>query len=186
MKLSFLFDNANINSQLFAFFNTRILKEDFTQNFNIQAKYSLSKFYKINEQTKDNLAYETNKNLINYSSLPFEYKKFGLHFVRIENDLSLSIDEYFNKLYANIMTLFYQDYNEVKFEKQLLNAIFALNGSADFNRNLYAVDINSKYCTKNYFSKYFKLILNLKPALLNLNFRELQPDYYKFNKKRCM
>ncbi|MCC2991684.1 HNH endonuclease, partial [Campylobacter jejuni] len=35
-------------------------------------------------------------------------------------------------------------------------------------------------------SKYFKLILNLKPALLNLNFRELQPDYYKFDKKRAM
>lgn len=186
MKLSCLLDNQNINSQLVAFFNTRILKEDFKQGFNIQAKYKLSKFYKIDEKMQYNLALQTNENLIHYFSLPFECKKFGLHFVRIENDLSLELDEYFNALYANIMALFYQNYEEVKFEKQLLNAIFALNGSADFNRNLYAVDINAKYCTKNYFSKYFKLVLNLKPALLNLNFRELQPDYYQFNKKRAM
>ncbi|EBF6064846.1 hypothetical protein FIZ73_03525, partial [Campylobacter lari] len=69
-----------------------------------------------------------------------------MHFVTIENDLSLELDDYFNALYANIMTLFYQNYDEVKFESQLLNAIFALNGSVDFNRNLYTVDINTKYC----------------------------------------
>lgn len=47
MKLSHLLENKNINSQLIAFFNTRILKENFKQSFNIQAKYGLSKFYKI-------------------------------------------------------------------------------------------------------------------------------------------
>lgn len=55
--------------------------------------------------------------------MPFEYKKNGLyflHFVKIENDLSLELDEYFNTLYANIMTLFYQNYDEIKFERQLL------------------------------------------------------------------
>ncbi|HEE9005044.1 TPA: hypothetical protein R2H89_001055, partial [Campylobacter jejuni] len=59
MKLSHLLENKSINSQLIAFFNTRILKEDFKQSFNIQAKYGLSKFYKIDEKIQDDLACKT-------------------------------------------------------------------------------------------------------------------------------
>ncbi len=183
MLLSELLKNQNLNSQLFAFFNVRNIKDDFS-SFEIRSKYTVSKFLKINENYKDDLAIQINQQLSEYSELGFECKKFGSHSIKIENDMErVTLDDYFNRLYKNIIFLSRNLQNN-EFETALLNAIFALNGSADFNRNLYAVDINREYIAQNFFSKYFKLILNLDSNFINLNFRELQPDFYQNNKKR--
>ncbi|MWV61134.1 HNH endonuclease [Helicobacter saguini] len=185
-KLSELLQNKHLDSALFAFFNTRLdRKIESFESFVISSTYQLSKFYEINEKEKLEFFIQTNKNLSKLSNLDFS-GKFGKHEVRIKNDLNYTIDEYFNALYKNIIFLGFNNYDSKEFEKALLNAIFMLNGSPDFNRNLMAVDICSNYCTKNYFSKYFKLILHLNQNFLNLNFRELQPQFTNNERKRNM
>lgn len=197
MLLSELLSNDNINSQLFAFFNTRLKGKDIIsngdccKNFRIRSFYQESKFLTLDSLQWLDLAQKSNENLRNYSNLPFELESNGKtqslsssHIVEIQNDLKYSFDDYFNTLYKNIWKLFYDDKNDVDFQKALITAIFGLNGSADFKLNFYSVDIYEKIITKNYIDKYFKLILNLNQNYyLNLNFRQLQPEY-KQGKKR--
>lgn len=184
MLLSELLQNQNINAQLFAFFNTRFLQnENFETKFCIRSQYRQSKYLAIDETQKIHYAVQTNRNLTIFSNLPFVHKNFGEHIVVIENDLKFSIDEYINALYRNILLLS-QNYNEKDFEQMLLVAIFLLNGSADFNRQYYAVDIYREICTNNYFKKFFMLILHINSNYLNLNFRELQAQFISGERER--
>lgn len=184
MLLSELLQNQNINAQLFAFFNTRFLQnENFETKFCIRSQYRQSKHLAIDETQKNHYVAQTNTNLTFFSNLPFAYKNFGEHIVVIENDLKFSIDEYINALYRNILRLS-QNYNEKDFEQMLLVAIFLLNGSADFNRQYYAVDIYREICTNNYFKKFFMLILHINSNYLNLNFRELQTQFISGERER--
>lgn len=153
-------------------------------SFCIKSSYSQSKFLTLNDTQKLDFARQTNENLSSYSNLAFKFTRFGTHFVDIQNDLKCDLDSYFNALYKKIQYLFYKA-NDLDIEKALISAIFALNGSADFKLNLYAVDIYSDFASKNYIDKYFKLILNLNQNYyLNLNFRELQKQYLQGIHKR--
>lgn len=120
MLLSALLENENINAPLFAFFNTRTIRnKDFANTFMIRSLYQYKDPEKIkdkdkkfnyvilNENEKEKMAKETNENLSNYSNLEFHYEKFGSHRVLIENDLKLSQDEYWKKLYNRINFLAY-------------------------------------------------------------------------------
>lgn len=186
INLSELLRNTNLNSQLIAFFNTRLDKKikNF-ESFMISSTYGQSKFFIINESQKLYFYEQTNKNLYEFANMSFS-GKFGEHKIYITNDLNYTLDEYFDALYKNIIFLAFSSKDSINFEKSLLNTIFMLNGSIDFNRNLMAVDICTNYCTKNYFSKYFKLILHLNQNFLNLNFRELQPEFANNIRKRNM
>lgn len=115
-----------------------------------------------------------------FSNLAFKICGKITHQIKIENDLGLSLDEIFNKLYQNIQHfLFSYELSELEIEKAFLLAIFGLNGSVDFARNLYAVDINKNILTSAYFIKYYKLILNINLDFINLNFRDLQPEFVR-------
>ena len=178
MLLSELLENPHLNAQLFAFFNTRLLRNvEFKKSFCIRSTYKKRKFLKINENQKIEFSKKTNQNLSNYFSLPFENSSFGNHTLIIQNNLNLESDDYMNRLYANILRL-RQSGDEKEFEKALLTAIFVPNGSADFVRQYYAVDIYRQICTPNYFKKLFMLVLNIDYHFLNLNFRELQQQYF--------
>ncbi len=184
MLLSELLKNEHLNAQLFAFFNTRLLgKENFKNTFCLRSLYRESKFLEPNEKEKIAFAKETNQNLSDYFKLPFENEQFGKHTVIIQNDLQFEIDDYVNQLYANILRR-RQSGDEKAFEKALITAIFVPNGSADFNRQYYATDIYRPICTPNYFKKLFMLILNIDSRFLNLNFRELQKQFWSKENQR--
>lgn len=182
MKLSELLKRNNtkefLYSQLFAFFNIRLENKTNINNlkhFYIQSSYKESKFAKLDLSKHSNL---TNQGLKDFSKLNFEINGNINHQIKIENDLKLSLDEIFDNLYKNIQNyLFSNELLENEVEKMFLIAIFGLNGSVDFNRNLYAVDINKNILTNNYFIKYYKLILNINLDYINLNFRDLQPEF---------
>lgn len=182
MKLSELLQRNNtkefLYSQLFAFFNIRLENKKDINNlkyFYIKSSYKESKFAKLDLSKHSNL---TNQSLKDFSGLDFEINGNINHQIKIENDLNLNIDEIFDKLYKNIQNyLFSSELSEDEIEKMFLIAIFGLNGSVDFNRNLYAVDINKHILTNAYFIKYYKLILNINLDYINLNFRDLQPEF---------
>lgn len=112
MLLSTLLENENINAHLFAFFNTRTFRNKDFSAFKIQSSYRVSdknspNYLILDDSEKEKMAKETNENLSTYSNLAFEYEKFGSHRVLIENDLKLSQDEYWKKLYNRINFLAY-------------------------------------------------------------------------------
>ncbi|WP_336609152.1 MULTISPECIES: HNH endonuclease [unclassified Campylobacter] len=182
MKLSELLKRNNtkefLYSQLFAFFNIRVEDKENINNlqyFHIRSSYNKSKFTQFNLSTHSQL---TNHGLISFSKLDFKITGKVKHEIEIENDLKLSLDDIYNKLYKNIQNyLFSNELSEDEIEKIFLIAIFGLNGSADFSGNYYAVDINKNILTNNYFIKYYKLILNINFDYINLNFRDLQPEF---------
>lgn len=96
----------------------------------------------------------------------------------LENDLNLSLEQFFNKIYIEILCgkLFSQNgFTESK--RLFLSAFFELRGSIDTSRQLLAQD----FFFNNSFEARRMLLLSdifeIPHALLNINFRELQPQF---------
>lgn len=99
----------------------------------------------------------------------------------IPNNARLDLDTFLNLVYEAILPKLV-DAHDLDIEMAL--AMFALRGSADFNRGLYAVDLKNP--TELYIDNLFKLLLSTDELLsrLNLNFRELQPQYVRGEQRR--
>lgn len=103
---------------------------------------------------------------------------------KIVNDQNISLDAFLDKIYNSILPKLSKLPENYKLDAEMALAMFIFRGSVDFNRGLYAVDIKTP--TQKYIDNIFKLLLSSDELLsrLNLNFRELQPQYTSNERKR--
>lgn len=153
-----------------AFFNTVQNKEN---NFEIQSNYRQTKFCKIGNNSHKQTAVQ----LSHKYGLDFQHTNGTIIIATIENDKNLNLDEFFNVVYEKILFKLNKLPSDYSLDVEIALALFIFRGSADFNRGLYAVDL--KNITPSYFDNLFKLLLSSDELLsrLNLNFRELQPQF---------
>ncbi|AJR12579.1 Uncharacterised protein [Mesomycoplasma dispar] len=188
MKISELlnlgFSEANLKLVFFIFFNlaNKTQKEEKCY-FQIEIQYKNLKNKNI--VLDNDIAVTNNENFENYTGLKFEFEKYK-HFSFIENDINISREYFLTKIYQIIMKWYYQEQSdEYIFQKCLFLALFAFRGSLDIPGKMWAVDIRKKDISINYIDNLYSLLLTFgEIEFLNLNFRELQPDYVTGKNKR--
>lgn len=113
-------------------------------------------------------------------------KKSGQAFYALENDINLSPNDFYNKLYAKIVSscewIYDENLNEEK--KSFIRGYMELRGSIDTTANYIAQDYfyDSLFEIKKarMLVDYFSIPYNV----VNINFRDLQHDYYAGISKR--
>lgn len=104
----------------------------------------------------------------------------GLFFFILENDLNVTEESFFNKIYFKVFNsdwFFEKGLTEKK--KQFISGYMELRGSIDTQRRLVAQDYfyNSAFEMKK--ARLFVDYLNVPTNVVNLNFRELQKQFYE-------
>ena len=178
MKVSEVLNSSNIKQLFFVFFNLNIEKNS---QFLIKITYKNSQFSTL--ELNDKIYTENNILMSEYTSINMSFKE-RIHYVLIENDLNIDREVFLHNIFKRIQQLrLHVEQNQ--FEKALYLGLFAFRGSADLSLNFYSVDLLNY---NNFYSHWEDIISLLisSPAIkqLNLNFRELQPDYINNNKKR--
>ncbi len=156
---------------LFAvFFNTTVNDQN---NFEIKSEYRQSIFLKIPSDSHS----QTSNQLTKKYSLDFKCVGKTKIITTIENDKNINLDDFLNLVYKKILVRFKELPNNYPFDAEMAVAIFIFRGSVDFNHGFYSVDF--KNLNKQYVENFFKLLLSSDDLLsrLNLNFRELQPQF---------
>lgn len=179
MFISDILKSNNVRLLFFLFFN--INRELVNNDFEISIRYRKST--KTNTLL-DHKIIETNNTLMsNYTSMNFDYNN-STHRARIINDLKLSREELLNEIYRTIQQTKFI-YEEDDFEEALYMGLFAFRGSIDLNRFLYSVDLLEINISNSYIKNLTSLLMSSTGVKqLNLNFRELQPEYVKGKKTR--
>lgn len=110
----------------------------------------------------------------------------GQIFFLLENDLKISSDSFFNKLYAKILSdcqwVYEDELTEEK--KKFIRGYMELRGSIDTTANYIAQDY---FYASAFEIKKARLLVDyfsIPYYLVNINFRELQKDYYTDVNKR--
>ena len=162
----------------FVFFNLGSTENK--EYFEFRIKYRPSKFATI--EMNDKLLNENNDLISKYTGLIFSISNKE-HICKIENDINKDRNNFLNIIYKNIEKSRFK-YKSDEFEKILYLSLFSFRGSMDIARNYYSVDLLEKNISNNYINHIFSLLISTNGAKqLNLNFRELQPQY-SMNKKR--
>ncbi len=96
----------------------------------------------------------------------------------LENDLNITLNSFFNKLYAKLINIDLIHTDEInEFKKDFIRGFFEPRGSIDIVRNYLTQDFfyNNDFELKkaNLLYEFF----NIPANILNLNFRELQEQY---------
>lgn len=172
MSLESTLKLMKLETLLLLFFNTTQNKDN---DFEIQSKYRKSKFL---SNIEPDYSYKiTCENLIKKYNINFSIKDSVTICAIIKNTDNLNLDTFLNLVYNIIIIKIVNLEKNYPFDVECALALFILRGSADFNRNLYSVDI--KNVSQLYFDNLFKILLSSDVLLnkLNLNFRELQQDY---------
>lgn len=104
----------------------------------------------------------------------------------IENDAMLDKKEFLKLLYFNVLNNSKINTNSISNEKKkFIRGFFESRGSIDYKGKFYTIDYY--YDTKEIFDLKRVLILyyylSIPTEFLNINFRELQPDYRKGKKR---
>lgn len=112
-------------------------------------------------------------------------KKFKTHFYILENDLNITTDSFYNKLYAKIVTenwAYKQELNEEK--KSFIRGFMELRGSVDTTANYLAQDYyyNSEFEIRK--ARVLIDIMGVPYNVINLNFRQLQNQFVTGENKR--
>lgn len=166
-----------IETLFVAFFNAADEKDG---NFEIQSRYGKTKFLPLPADSHKKTAQALTR-------------KYGIDFVQINattiaatvvNDKRISLDDFLNAIYEKIIVLLNKLPVNYLLDEEIALAMFLLRGSADFNHGLYALDL--KKPTPRYVDNIFKLLLSSNSLIerLNLNFRELQPQFAAGKRKR--
>lgn len=178
-KISQILESNNLNQLFFVFFN--LAKED-DNGFQIKISYRTSK-YTQTEITKQ-IVSENNNNLINRYDLPFSVKGKSSHIVYLQNDTNLVRQEILDKIYSRTQQLRFS-YTDTQYESKMLTSIFVPRGSVDLTLNYFAVDLIKENIYPQYISNVMSLVSSTDAIRqLNLNFRELQPQFVSDDKKR--
>ncbi|MDR0967515.1 MAG: HNH endonuclease [Rickettsiales bacterium] len=159
-----------LDTLLAAFFNT---SQNTNGNFEIQSSYRQTKFLLLPDDTYK----KTTAQLSKKYGLEFHPSNATTIVADIINDKHWSLDEFLNAVYEAILPKLNTLRAKDSLDAEIALAMFIFRGSADFNRGLYAVDLKNP--TPKYVDNIFKLLLSSDELLdrLNLNFRELQPQF---------
>lgn len=175
-----LIKSDNLYSLCIPFFN---LIHDNDSYFIIKSEYRSSKF---NSNFNKDIYLKNNEILINTSELPFILKD-KKHYCFIKKTQEIKTPESFlYALYKKIQGL-REKYDDENFSSIILLSAFVPRGSMDIEKgNKFAVDIFRKYETKEYLNQWYSLLTSTINDIrqLNLNFRELQPDFLNEKAKR--
>lgn len=194
LSVSEFFDEVIPPLILGAFFSRRMFSEDKKY---IYVYSSYKKSQKIDTKLVQYENYEhIYKNALNYYSDNFPYwllkeevenycnisksELNGKLFFLIENDINIDETSFYNKLYAKIVStcdwLYDENLNEEK--KSFIRGFMELRGSIDTTANYIAQDY---FYNSNFEIKKARLLvdyLSIPFNVININFRELQHDYY--------
>ena len=173
MTIQELIDLRNIRALLAVFFN---LIDDDNEFFYIKSEYRESNFSA--ELINDDNSTKINYNLSSYFGLHFESSSLGKHILKIKKTQKINTaEEFLLEIYKQIQLLSFS-INTDEYEDAILLSLFLLRGSADFSLQYYSVDIYRKYSSKEYLRNIFQILSGTSAiAQLNLNFRELQPQF---------
>lgn len=159
-----------IETLFVVFFNTI---QNNQSNFEIQSNYRETKFAKLSNDSY----LKTAQNLSEKYKLDFVCSGSTKIISIIENNKNLNIDQFLEYIYEAIISKLNKIPKDYKLDIEMALALFIFRGSADFNHSFYSVDLKNP--TTSYVDNLFKLLLSSDELLsrLNLNFRELQPQY---------
>lgn len=183
-KLSeFLAQDKEIPFLLGAFFS----RYQFTKNQKIIYTYS---YYKASQKIQDTNFYEKTKeiylDILNKESELKLWQKDKSEFkVFLENDLNLTKEQFFNKIYIKILNSNFFTKDGKNTEKlKFIRGFFELRGSIDTKMKLLSQDyfFNSNLELKKMI--VFNDAFNIPLEVLNFNFRQLQKQYIDGTNKR--
>lgn len=159
-----------IETLFVVFFNT---VQNNQSNFEIQSNYRETKFAKLSNDSY----LKTAQNLSEKYKLDFVCSGSTKIISTIENNKNLNIDQFLDYIYKAIISKLNKIPKDYQLDIEMALALFIFRGSADFNHSFYSVDLKNP--TTSYVDNLFKLLLSSDELLsrLNLNFRELQPQY---------
>ncbi|ETB64146.1 TPA: hypothetical protein DIC38_00495 [Candidatus Nomurabacteria bacterium] len=162
--------NKPIETLLAVFFNTTKNKEN---NFEVCSRYRQTKFAKLPKNSYE----QTAISLSNKYKLNFNSNGKGLIISIINNNHNYDLNDFLNVVYDSIVVKLNKLPSNYLLDVEIALALFMFRGSVDFNRSFYSVDLKNP--TKDYIDNFFKVLLSSDDLLsrLNLNFRELQPQY---------
>lgn len=189
MKVSSFFNSDVSPFLLGAFFGRYVITKDEKYIVTIAA-FKTSKFVPCNNFKEYINEYKTILNEESDSEYEWLLKSEidktiklprGTIYFILENDLNLTKDNFYNKLYAKIYTssswLYDEEINEKK--ASFIRGFIELRGS---------IDTSASYITQDYFYnsifevKKIRLLndyMNVPYTVLNVNFRDLQKQYYE-------
>ncbi len=177
MKISEIINSSNIRQLFFVFFN---LGKEFDSEFEIKISYKNSKH--SNMQINDRILAINNNKMRAYLGLSLSVVKQS-HIFYILNDLNLTRHKILSAIYRRIQQLRFE-VDSKEFDGALFINLFAFRGSVDLGRNYYSVDLLKYNMSTDYADQLLSLFLSTNAIKqLNLNFRELQPDFIN-NRKR--
>lgn len=171
MKLSSIF-KAGLETLLLVFFN--IIRDG--NDFLVEGQVKKSKHATIG--LNDDLVKEISEKLTDYYKIPFQAK--GRKYIcKVEDDLKFSTDQVISKLRSLIMVKIADIIDIGILDREMALALFVLRGSVDFTRNYMAVDVKRNVENELYIDSLFKILVSSNELIkyLNLNFRELQPEF---------
>lgn len=181
MNVEQLLLNAPLPTLLAVFFNSD--KDVNDGDFYVDSTYRKgTSIYSSRIQLPDSSYEDTARRLTKKYGLQFTQKNNVTVRAKITNNLHLELDDFRNRVYEAILPKIVTTNINIDFEMAL--AMFSLRGSADFKFGYYAVDL--KKPTKRYVDNLFKVLLSSDELLsrLNLNFREMQPQYVSGTQQR--
>lgn len=175
MKISNILKSNNLKQIATIFFNLGSERNETNENFRLLVTYRKSKYSKLN--LDEQIINLNNELMKEYTNLDFEVSGASTHQVIILNDLNINRKVFLEKLYSKIQRLRF-DYTVDQFKEIIIASIFAFRGSQDFTRGYYSVDILRDNISDQYIKDLTSILFSLDDSnQLNMNFRELQPEY---------
>lgn len=162
--------STSLDSLLAIFFNCNTKPK--SRDFIVSSTYRETKFLKLYKESY----LQTAQCLSEKYGMSFAIRGTTIYCV-IHNDMDMTYDDFLAMVYSLILVKISTARLQYNLDAEIALAMFIFRGSADFNRGYYSVDI--KNSSKRYFDDMFKILLSSDNLLshLNLNFRELQPEY---------
>lgn len=180
MKAEEILRFANLTTLLVIFFNT-VMKDD--GNFYVISSYREAKSkYAFKTNFASNSHDDTARRLSEKYRLKFKKINNTTIVAEIINSDRIELDDFLNYVYQAIISRLPK--SRCNLDAEIAESLFELRGSADFTMGFYSVDLKNP--TARFVDNMFKLLLSSDELLsrLNLNFRELQPQFVSGVAKR--
>lgn len=155
--------------------DTDIVYEDY---FDIYLK-------KLNKESKNSPYWIFYENIPDEINVSRSLKRYKTHFFILENDLKLTEDSFYNKLYSKIVTqkwVYVPGLNDEK--KSFVRGFMELRGSIDTKADFFAQDY---YYNSDFEIRKARVLIDLMGIpynIININFRELQDQFISGERRR--
>lgn len=166
------------------FFN--ITKED-EQYFYLISKYDFKIKYANFNFDQNELIEKNNLLLTKWTKSNILFQKDNTHSLKIAKTKEISNVKTLVKVLYEIIQFKFLEINDIeKMQEILLFSLFLFRGSFDFSAGFLSVDVPKILSFPDYYNLIFKILSNSLDNLfvLNLNFRDLQPQFVANKNKR--